>query len=124
MTAGLSSPGAAVLAPLSARWSLRRATLTLAVLGLLGWTLLSIGEVDSVLRTTGAIWSRPDLLVLFLGSYSAAFALRAVAWRLLLAPDGRAFAIGLARRPASELRELTGVRQAGAAVHRDNLVLL
>ena len=61
---------------------------TLAIVGLLGWTLLSSGEVGPLLRTTSAIWFRPDLLALFLGSYSAAFALRALAWRLLLAPDG------------------------------------
>jgi uncharacterized membrane protein YbhN (UPF0104 family) len=76
------------LAPCTARWSPRRAPLTLAVLGLLGWTMLSIGDLGPTLRTTGAIWSRPDLLALFLGSYSAAFALRAVAWRMLLASDG------------------------------------
>jgi len=36
----------------------------------------------------------------------------------------RPFAIGLAGRPASELRGLAGTRGAGEAVHRDNLVLL
>jgi uncharacterized membrane protein YbhN (UPF0104 family) len=88
MASNLSWTRAAILAPGPARWNLRRAALTLAVLGLLGWTLLSVGDIGPRLRTSGAIWTRLDLLALFLGSYTAAFALRAIAWRMLLASDG------------------------------------
>jgi uncharacterized protein (TIRG00374 family) len=65
-------------------WTWRSLALTAGVLGLLVWTLTAVADLPSVLRVSGAIWSRPDLLGLFMVSYSSAFALRAVAWRLLL----------------------------------------
>jgi uncharacterized membrane protein YbhN (UPF0104 family) len=67
-----------------AAWNWRHALLTAAVLVALGWTLVSIADLPAVLTAAGAIWTRPDLLALFVVSYSAALFLRAIAWRLLL----------------------------------------
>lgn len=66
------------------RWGWKRAAFALAVVALLGWALLALGSVRDILRTSSAIWMHPDLLLLFVAAYSAAFALRALAWRLLL----------------------------------------
>lgn len=81
-------PDGATLAVAQARWSSRSAILTLGVLLLLAWLVLSLGE-DLRLVTAAALglWTRPDLLAAFLLSYTVAFALRALAWRLLL-PSG------------------------------------
>ena len=72
------------LAALPHAWSLGRIALTTGVLALLGWALLSVGDVSEALRATTAIWLRPDLLVVFLIGYTAAFGLRAMAWSILL----------------------------------------
>jgi uncharacterized membrane protein YbhN (UPF0104 family) len=65
-------------------WSLRHGALTLTTVALLVWTLLSLGDVAEALRATLAIWTQPLLLAIFVTSYTAAFALRALAWSVLL----------------------------------------
>ena len=77
------------LAALPQAWSLGRIALTTGVLALLGWALLSVGDVAEALRATTAIWLRPDLLVVFLIGYTAAFGLRAMAWSILLGTGPR-----------------------------------
>ena len=60
--------------------------LTLAAAAvLLVWQLADWSELGSAVRTLA---NRPALLAVFLGAYTLAFALRAVAWRQLLASGG------------------------------------
>ena len=58
--------------------------LTVGVLGFLVLTIVLFDQSKSLLQALGAIWSQPALLILFVASYSLAFALRALAWRVLL----------------------------------------
>jgi uncharacterized protein (TIRG00374 family) len=70
-----------------ARWSVQRLVLFAAVVALFGWTLISWDGVRPAIAAASAIWSRADLVGLFVLTYTAAFALRALAWGILLGPD-------------------------------------
>ncbi len=68
------------------RWSAGQLGLTLALLFLLGWALLTLAHGARLARAAQELWARPELLGVFLAAYTAAFALRAWAWQCLL-PD-------------------------------------
>jgi uncharacterized membrane protein YbhN (UPF0104 family) len=85
-----SSPGAVgVVIPTGARWrwSAKHLALTVVAGALLVWSLVSLGEPALLVAAAHEVWERPELLAVFLVSYTAAFALRALAWRMLT-PDG------------------------------------
>ena len=86
-----AAPGAVAAGalPASLRWSLPRLTLTLLFLAALAWALAHLGDVSRPLETLTVLWASPVLLAVFLGTYTAAFLCRAVAWRLLLPPQSR-----------------------------------
>jgi uncharacterized membrane protein YbhN (UPF0104 family) len=65
-------------------WRWQHVVLTLGVVVGLIWTLTAFADLPAALDTSAAVWRRPDLLGVFLATYSAAFFLRAAAWRLLL----------------------------------------
>lgn len=69
------------------RWSLGYAVLTGVTVAVLGWALASVGDVADAVRTTAAIWTQPGLLATFVVTYSAAFLLRAIAWRVLMSKE-------------------------------------
>ena len=54
------------------------------------WQLADWSELGSAVR---ALANRPALLAVFLGAYTLAFALRAMAWRQLLASGGNVFSL-------------------------------
>lgn len=66
------------------RWSRGRVAATLLlVAGVIG-ALAILPDLSALLSATAGVWTRPDLLSVFLATYAGAFACRAVAWRLLL----------------------------------------
>ena len=79
-----------------ARWSWGYAAATLGLTIVLVWTVANLTDIRALAATLGALLLRTDLMAIFLVSYTGAFALRAIAWRALLAqpvPTGRLFVI-------------------------------
>ncbi|MBI3964239.1 MAG: flippase-like domain-containing protein [Chloroflexi bacterium] len=66
------------------QWSVRQGLLTLALAVGLAWVAVNLGSGAKLLSAAQGLWRRTDLLVLFLSTYTAAFYLRALAWRTLL----------------------------------------
>lgn len=83
-------------APSPMRWSYRQIALTIGCMALLALAVLSIGDGAQLISAAKGLWERPAYLSVFLLTYTVAFFLRALAWRLLM-PTGpsvyRLFAI-------------------------------
>ena len=96
------SPASPAIAPATlphlwrARWSWGYAAATLGLTIILVWTVANLTDLRALAATLGALLLRTDLMAIFLVSYTGAFALRAIAWRTLLAqpvPTSRLFVI-------------------------------
>ncbi|MBI2954121.1 MAG: flippase-like domain-containing protein [Chloroflexi bacterium] len=79
------------------RWSPRQLAVTLVFLVMLAWAVLSLGEGAGLVMAANGLLARPDLVLVFLLTYTLAFCLRAVAWQVLLPGNsvgvGRLFSI-------------------------------
>ncbi|MBI2864101.1 MAG: flippase-like domain-containing protein [Chloroflexi bacterium] len=69
---------------LQPRWSLRQIAVAAALSTMLIMAVLSVGDVTRLMAAAQGLLARPELLALFLLTYTLAFYLRALAWRLLL----------------------------------------
>lgn len=96
MVGSFGQAGTATVAAPPLRWTVWQILATLGLLVAIIVAVLGFGDGTRVSAAARGLWLRPELLTLFLASYSAAFFLRALAWRLLLPsklPPLRLFAI-------------------------------
>lgn len=79
-------PGPAWAVP-ALPWTTGRIAISIGLIALIAVAVLSLGEAGRLVAAAHSLVERPDLLILFLGTYTLAFYARAVAWRVLL-PTG------------------------------------
>ncbi|HEX2172347.1 MAG TPA: lysylphosphatidylglycerol synthase domain-containing protein, partial [Dehalococcoidia bacterium] len=65
-------------------WTVGRGLIFLGLVAVIGAALISLGEAGRLIAAARGLLERPELLILFLATYTVAFYLRALAWGVLL----------------------------------------